>query len=76
MNFLHCCQNLVGMGSVFEILIQVGIRFLVSLVLGLASLKIYDLFLNAFQNRDRLKIWWAFTSSIFLFIMVLFLFTK
>ena len=60
----------------FELVIQIGIKFLVSLVFGFAALKIYDLFLRAFHQKNRLKIWWAFASSIFLLFMVFFLSSK
>jgi hypothetical protein len=61
---------------VMHLLTQIGTGFTVSLAFGFAALKIYDLFIRAFREQNRLKIWWAFTSAIFLFVITLFLFTK
>lgn len=64
------------MNSGIELLTEIGIRFSVSVVFGYAALKIYDLFLKALKERNRIKLWWAFTSAIFLLVMIIFLSNK
>jgi hypothetical protein len=59
------------LGSV--LVVQIGIKLLVSLIFGFAALKIYDLFVKAFAQKNRLTMWCAFVSAIFLFFMMLLL---
>ena len=61
------------MASGYDILIPIGIMFAVSLIYGLAALRIYEFFLKALREKSRIKLWWAFTSSIFLFFLIVFL---
>jgi len=62
-----------AMVSGFPILVHIGIMFLTSLIFGFSALKIYDLFLRALREKSRLKLWWAFSLSIFLISLIIFL---
>ena len=62
------------------ITIKIGIIFTTSLIFGFAALKNYDLVVKALQERNLKKqytrLWWAFSSLIFGFLLVLYAFFK
>jgi len=64
------------MASFYMILAGIAIAFVVSLIFELALLKIYGLFQRGVKENNRLKIWWSFSSAIFLLSMVVFLFSR
>jgi hypothetical protein len=57
-----------------QILLGILIRFIASLILGFALLKNYQLFKKGSQENNTKKIWWSFASSIFLLLILLFIF--
>ncbi len=64
------------MDSAFQYIISRTIgSFLVAMIFGLAFLKSYELYQKGIKEHDRLKIWWSFTSFVFLFMMIIFLYT-
>ncbi|OGN64717.1 MAG: hypothetical protein A3E80_05940 [Chlamydiae bacterium RIFCSPHIGHO2_12_FULL_49_9] len=64
------------MGSFSEILIRIFIGFVAALGYGFAFLKIYELFRRGVHQNNRAKIWWAFSSAIFLLILIVYLFSQ
>ncbi len=59
-----------------EYLIRIAIGFLVSMGFGFAFLKSYDEFRKAIKTNSRLRLWIAFSSAVFLLILILLLFSR
>ncbi len=59
------------MGLVFRFMVSVGIMFISSLIYGYGCIKLYDLFVEAIRKKNRIKLWWAFSSAIFGLLLLL-----
>jgi hypothetical protein len=58
----------------YSILAQFGIALIVSLLFGLALFKSYQLFQQGKRENSSIKIWWSFSSMIFILAAVILLF--
>jgi hypothetical protein len=61
--------------AINEYTIHIAIGFITSMGFGLGLLKTYDLFRRALKENNRFKLWWAFTSTSFFLILVVYLFS-
>lgn len=59
-----------------DFLIRLAIGFVTSMGFGLAFLKSYEEFRKAIKTNCRLRLWGAFSSAIFLLILILILFSR
>ncbi len=64
------------MDTFYMLLVVIATAFVTSLIFGFALVKIYGLFQRGVRENNQWKIWWSFSSVVFLFAMVVFLFSK
>lgn len=64
------------MDFLIQSIVSILIMFISSLLYGLAAVKTYDMFKEAIHKKSRPKLWWAFSTLIFGFLLVLYAFFK
>lgn len=57
-----------------QLLVQIVIKFILSLAFGAGVLKVYHMASKALSERDGKKSWLAFSLGVFLFSLMLFVF--
>lgn len=64
------------MDTFYMLLVVIASAFVTSLIFGYALVKIYGLFQKGVKENNKVKIWWSFSSAVFLFAIVVFIFSK